>query len=186
MPSNARVSFPITAMALTSFRTCLILPSPNVVWLMVMLFISSMVWRLGGPVQRPNVSRCRWLFPHMISHMLFILRSGFLKEGQLHSLVQAWKWVAMAIVMSMSGGTTVTSWRSLSRSQQARSQFLQLNMPMLVREKTTSDTTQFCFLCYWTCWYIHTLVASKLLLCIVFIIITVITVISCMQDVVLL
>ena len=64
----------------------------------------------------PNVSRHGWLRPHVISHMLFISRSGLLKEGQHHSLVQGWKWVTMAVVMSMIGGTTVTRWRSLSRS----------------------------------------------------------------------
>ena len=56
-----------------------------------------------------KLSRCRWLHPHMISYILLIFRSGLLKESQLHSSVQAWKWFVMAIAMIMSGSITVTS-----------------------------------------------------------------------------
>lgn len=118
MHSNVRASFLIAAMPLILSPRGLMPLLPSVFSLRVMSFVSSVVQWLGGKVQRPNVSGCRWLHPHTISYILFILRSGLLKEGQLHSSVQAWKWFVMAIAVNMSGGITVTSWRSLSSSQQ--------------------------------------------------------------------
>ena len=119
MHSNVRASFLIAAMPLILSPRCLMPLLPSVFSLRVMSFVSSVVQWLGGKVQRLNLSRCRWLHPHMISYILLIFRSGLLKESQLHSSVQAWKWFVMAIAMIMSGSITVTSWRSLSRSQQA-------------------------------------------------------------------
>ena len=57
-------------------------------------------------------AKCKWVQvaspSHDIIHSIYF-EKWFVEGGQLHSSVQAWKWIVMAIAMNMSGGITVTS-----------------------------------------------------------------------------